>query len=118
SRISKSIPFSNNTKRHRWLKGQVVPEYRTIMRKLLSKRIHSQKKYRGESAVNSPRKGVARKSANVFPECPVEQPCGHEQYAEVEQHPDAELGPLQGGRIGHVGEVGDQVGNVLVELRP
>jgi hypothetical protein len=31
SRISKSIPFSNKTNRHRWEKGQVVPEYKTIM---------------------------------------------------------------------------------------
>ena len=26
SLISKSMPFSNSTKRQRWLKGQVVPE--------------------------------------------------------------------------------------------
>jgi hypothetical protein len=26
------MPFSNNTKRQRWEKGQVVPEYSTIMR--------------------------------------------------------------------------------------
>jgi len=25
------MPFSNSTKRQRWLNGQVVPEYRTIM---------------------------------------------------------------------------------------
>jgi hypothetical protein len=25
------MPFSNNTKRQRWEKGQVVPEYNTIM---------------------------------------------------------------------------------------
>jgi hypothetical protein len=25
------MPFSNKTNRQRWLKGQVVPEYRTIM---------------------------------------------------------------------------------------
>jgi hypothetical protein len=25
------MPFSNNTSRQRWEKGQVVPEYRTIM---------------------------------------------------------------------------------------
>jgi hypothetical protein len=25
------MPFSNNTKRQRWEKGQVVPEYKTIM---------------------------------------------------------------------------------------
>src|ERR1700761_1895061 len=31
SRISKSMPFSNNTSRQRWENGHVVPEYRTIL---------------------------------------------------------------------------------------
>jgi hypothetical protein len=31
SRISKSMPFSNKTKRQRWENGQVVPEYKTII---------------------------------------------------------------------------------------
>ena len=35
SRISKSMPFSNSTKRQRCENGQVVPEYSTIMVELL-----------------------------------------------------------------------------------
>ena len=31
SLISKSMPFSNNTIRQRWLNGQVMPEYKIIM---------------------------------------------------------------------------------------
>jgi hypothetical protein len=29
------MPFSNSTKRQRWEKGQVVPEYSTIILKVL-----------------------------------------------------------------------------------
>src|ERR1700761_2504336 len=116
SRISKSIPFSNSTKRQRCEYGSVVPEYSTIMAGGSVEKSVRQKNTRPASRSKVPRGQSRRTLFHVFPVRRIQPPAEHPEHREEDEHPDAQLHSEILRRFAHPLQVGNEIRDVGVVI--
>src|ERR1700712_478254 len=115
SRISKSIPFSNSTKRQRCEYGSVVPEYSTIMAGAPSKN-QIVKKHSTGKPVERTSRAVAKTLFHVFPVRRIQPPAEHPEHRQEDEHPDAQLHAEILRRLAHPLHVGNEIRDVGVVI--
>src|SRR5450830_968314 len=105
SRISKSMPFSNKTKRQRWENGQVVPEYNTIMVGLLkikkSGLLHAISLREAQAPPCGAKPKQFIRLLDIFPVGGVESPGENSEYTEEQQNPDPDTNARVLNRLAH-----------------
>src|ERR1700748_3675932 len=112
SRISKSIPFSNSTKRQRCEYGSVVPEYSTIMAGVPRKQVVKKQSTGKPPVARAEKNETGRTLLHVLPVGGVETPGDHPEDPEEDQHPDAQLHAEVLRRLAHPLKVSNEVGDV------
>src|SRR6516225_1740336 len=114
SRISKSMPFSNSTKRQRCEYGSVVPEYSTIMAGGSVEKTSRQKNTRPASRSKEPLGRHCKPLFHVFPVRRVQPPAEDPEHAEEDEYPDTQLHAEVLRRFAHPLQVGNEIRDVGV----